>query len=279
MIACARNDLNLPASNYAVIFPNQSSFTGAKRRYPAWLSVRSCAPKNARIAMSSSRKFMKFNVDGWLYVFVVPPRIETQFHPWNYDCDDETIAGRCESGLKNYELDWGTGFLRRMLFSVGSARWSGQARLRRRKDEEHGWFFTFVATLPAEQGSPRLLTPITILLFKPVVHPSCARTAPSLAYLRLQLMLSRGKHPSETSMTSSYSSKRFQSVNLFVARPRNFLRFRLSRRVIVSENQTVLLFARDYCYPLRTGSPSSIKLIMERRVCRRSEILPSLLHD
>lgn len=186
---------------------------------------------------------------------------------------------RCGSGLKKYELDWGTGFLRRMLFSVGSARWSGQARIRRRRDEEHGWFFTFVATLPAEQGSPRLLTPITILLFKPVVHPSCARTAPSLAYLRLQLMLSRGKHPSETSMTSSYSSKRFQSVNLLVARPRNFLRFRLGRRVIVSENQTVLLFARDYCYPLRTGSPSSIKLIMERRVCRRSEILPSLLHD
>lgn len=56
MIACARNDLNLPASNYAVIFPNQSSFTGAKRRYPAWLSVRSCAPKNARIAMSRVQK-------------------------------------------------------------------------------------------------------------------------------------------------------------------------------------------------------------------------------
>lgn len=38
--SCARSDLNLLASNYAAIFPNQSSFTGA-----CWLRVRSRAPK------------------------------------------------------------------------------------------------------------------------------------------------------------------------------------------------------------------------------------------
>lgn len=151
MLACA--DLNLPASNYAPIFPNRSTVSPAPSddeescwRVGRRLLYRSRAPKTTAIVVARA-----INVD----------RASTPVSPLKSRSftDRSRARASCAPALRENKLDWGregrkegrrrggeegTGFLRpKDSFQASSVRQLGMGKNKRRgrereRDEEHG---------------------------------------------------------------------------------------------------------------------------------------------
>lgn len=235
MLACA--DLNLPASNYAPIFPNRSTVSPAPSddeescwRVGRRLLYRSRAPKTTAIVVARA-----INVD----------RASTPVSPLKSRSftDRSRARAACAPALRENKLDWGrkereggegeegTGFLRpKDSFQASSVRQLGmgknERRGRERERERRGARLIFylggdlasrariLAFIDPDNHSPvsassvlRSRERIRVAPGPLLLPPPPPSLLPPFAYLRLQLMLSRGKHPSETGMASSYSAE------------------------------------------------------------------------
>lgn len=238
MLACA--DLNLPASNYAPIFPNRSTVSPAPSddeescwRVGRRLLYRSRAPKTTAIVVARA-----INVD----------RASTPVSPLKSRSftDRSRARAACAPALRENKLDWGRegrrgreggeGGKRGLVFSVrrivfrrrrsANLEWAKMRGEGGRERERRGARLIFylggdlasrariLAFIDPDNHSPvsassvlRSRERIRVAPGPLLLPPPPPSLLPPFAYLRLQLMLSRGKHPSETGMASSYSAE------------------------------------------------------------------------